>query len=259
MKRLSLILAALLWLLVGTAALAEDSIQMTVDPKPFNIDAFFDGATLTVSGTAPADDDIIVRFVGAPSELHMKERGKVLGVIWMNLDPLTFKGVPSVCLVSSAQAFDQLAGGDNPGPSPGIQALRLAGIKDRVDIESNGLDQTTAFNELLKLKKSEGLYGEMTGNVSYGPAPDGKKSFKAEIPLPPQLTPGEYQVEVAAVKGGKVVGGAHEAVTVNLVGFAALLSKLAFGNAALYGVLATIIAIVAGLAIGLVFQSKGAH
>ena len=48
-------------------------------------------------------------------------------------------------------------------------------------------------------------------------------------------------------------------VEARLIGFPEWLSKMAFNNGLLYGVLATVIAVVSGLGIGLMFQSKGAH
>jgi hypothetical protein len=112
---------------------------------------------------------------------------------------------------------------------------------------------------LLKLKQKEGLYREMFGNISYASAVDGQKTFSAKIPIPSRLTSGAYTVEVDAIRNGEVVARAEQPLTVNLVGFPALLSQLAFGHSALYGILATLIALLAGLGIGLIFQSRGAH
>jgi hypothetical protein len=61
------------------------------------------------------------------------------------------------------------------------------------------------------------------------------------------------------VRDGGVVARAEQEVKVDLVGFPALLSRLAFGHAALYGILAAVVAIIAGFAVGVVFQAKGAH
>lgn len=239
---------------VSTAA-AQDLARMTVEPQAINIGAFYNGTTLTAKGSLPADSEAIVRFMGASCELHMKERGKVGGIVWMNLDSITFKGAPSVCLVSSAVDLNRLEA--DGGAS--IRVLRLSGLKGAVLIEANGGGHENAFEEFLKLKQKEGLYREMFGNISYGSASEGQKTFLAEVPIPSRLSPGSYMVELDAVRSGKVIARAEQPVTVNLVGFPALLAGLAFGRPALYGILATIIALLAGLGIGLVFQGKGGH
>ena len=105
---------------------------LTVEPEAIHIGALYNGTTLTATGSIPADSEAIVRFIGAPCDLHMKEKGKVGGVMWMNLDSITFKGAPSVCLVSSAVDFNRLEanGGDS------IRVLRLSGLKESIQIEA---------------------------------------------------------------------------------------------------------------------------
>ena len=228
-----------------------------VEPGPFSIGALYNGTTLTAKGSLPADSEAIVRFMGASCEFHMKEKGKVGGIMWMNLDSITFKGAPGVCLVSSAVDFNHLEA--NGGVS--IRVLRLSGLKGSIQIEASGDGHENAFEEFLKLKQKEGLYREMLGNISYESASEGQKTFLAEIPIPSRLTPGSYMVELDAVRNGEIIARAEQPVSVKLVGFPALLSTLAFGHSALYGILATIIALLAGLGIGLIFQGggKGGH
>ncbi len=255
MKISYLILFAGLCLFTVSTAAAQDLVQMTVEPQAISIGALYNGTTLTAKGSLPADSEAIVRFMGTSCDLHMKQRGKVGGIVWMNLDSITFKGAPSVCLVSSAVDFKRLEA--NGGAS--IRILRLSGLKGSVQIEAGGGGHENAFEELLKLKQKEGLYREMLGNISYESASQGQKSFLAEVPIPSRLSPGDYTVELDAVWNGEVIARAEQPVTVNLVGFPALLAGLAFGHSALYGILATVIALIAGLAIGLVFQGRGGH
>jgi hypothetical protein len=160
-----------------------------------------------------------------------------------------------VCLISSAVDFDRLeASGD-----ASIRILRLYGLKDSVRIEANGGDHKNDFEELLKLKQKEGLYKEILGNIQYAKASEGQKTFQAKIPIPSRLAPGPYALELTAISNGKVIAHVEQPVTVTLVGFPALLAGLAFGHSALYGILATVIALLAGLAIGMIFQSRGSH
>ncbi len=255
MKTLYLTIIAVLCLFSVSIASAQDVARMSVEPQIIDIGALYNGTTLTAKGSIPADSEVIVRFLGASCDLHMKERGKVGGIMWMNLDSLTFKGVPNVCLVSSAVDFDSFTA--NSGAS--VKALRLSGLKGSVQVEANGGNHNGAFEELLKLKQSEGLYRETIGNITYGAPSEGQKTFQAIIPIPSRLTPGAYTVELAAVRNGEVIAHSEQPVVANLVGFPAMLAGLAFGHSALYGILATIIALLAGLGIGMVFQSKGAH
>jgi hypothetical protein len=258
MKTKSILLAAVLLLFAVAPGHAQDQVKMTVKPQLIEIGAFFDGTTLTATGLVPSDSQVIVRFLGATCDLHVKQKGKIFGLMWMNLDSLIFRGIPSVCIVNAAQDFDNLTQTTGAHAST-VQGLRLAGLKDKARIESNGSDQEKAFAELIKLKNIEGLYRETSGNISYGQAENGQRSFQADVAIPSRLLPGDYVVELVAVNGKGVIARAEQPITVQLVGFPALLARLAFDHAALYGILATVIALVAGLAIGMVFDSKGAH
>lgn len=238
-----------------SSAAAQDAASMKIEPKTINIGTLYNGTTLSVTGSVPAGSEAIVRFIGAACDLHMKQRGKVGGIMWMNLDPITFKGAPSVCLVASAVDFNSLeANGDVT-----LRVLRLSGLKGSVEIEANGGGQENAFEEFLKLKQKEGLYREMFGKISYEKASEGQKHFRADIPIPSRLSPGAYVVKLDAIRNGQTIARAEQPVRVNLVGFPALLAGLAFDHAALYGILASVIALLAGLGIGLIFQSKGSH
>jgi hypothetical protein len=249
MKKGYFFLLAAFCLLIASEALAQDTARISVEPRGIEIGALFNGTTLTAAGSIPADSEAVIRFVGASCDLHMKEKGRVGGIMWMGLDSLTFKGAPSVCLVSSAVALDRLD----------VRPLKLSGLADSVRIEASGGEHQGVFQEFLKLKQKEGLYKEILGNIQYGKKSDGQKTFQAKIPVPSRLIPGSYSLELAAVKDGKVIARAEQPVEVSLTGFPALLARLAFGLPALYGILATVIALLTGLGIGVVFQSKGAH
>ena len=180
MKIAYVILVAAFCLFTVTAAAAQDAARITIEPKAIDIGALYNGTTLTATGSVPADSEAIVRFIGTPCDLHMKEKGKVGGVMWMNLDSISFKGVPNVCLVSSAVDLNRLEA--DGGVSIGV--LRLSGLKKSIEIEAQGGGHENSFEELLKLKQKEGLYREMLGNISYASAVDGQKAFSARDPDP---------------------------------------------------------------------------
>jgi len=246
MKR-ALTLVLFLLLALPGAALA-DKLDFSVSPQGVTIHTFYNGASVTVTGAAPEGSQIVVRFSGAPEKVAMKEKGKALGLLWMNMNTLHFSGVPKVYLVeSSAPLADLGAVG---------ATLGLEGLTDSMEIEPATADRAMLLPELVKLKKSEGLYREQSDGVA---VKVGQGRFEAKLAIPSRLSPGEYVLEVFAVKNGLIVAQGSQPLEAKLVGAPAFLADLAFNHAIWYGVLASIIAIVAGLGIGLVFQSKGAH
>ncbi len=254
MKTAILVLAVALCLTVGSHALAEGKAEFNVQPQTIDIGALYDGTEIKAEGNVPADASVVLRFLGTSCEMHMKEKGKVFGLMWMNLDSLVFNGVPSVCIVNAAEIPAQP---NNNAKDGALEKLRLEALKEGVTVESDSVNRENAFEELVKLKKEEGLYREVSGNVHFEPASEGRKNFRASIPVPSRLLPGKYIVELSVIRNGVIEARAEQPVDVKLVGIPAFLAGLAFDHSALYGILATVIALLGGLAIGVMFQSKG--
>jgi hypothetical protein len=60
-----------------------------------------------------------------------------------------------------------------------------------------------------------------------------------------------------AVRDGRVAERAQASFTVARTGVVAWLSDMAFNRAALYGIMAVVIAIIAGFAVGMIFKKGG--
>jgi hypothetical protein len=232
--------------------LAGEAVQIAAVPSEIGIGASYNGVALGVNGTVPAGSDVVLRFTGDPVELQMREKGKVFGLLWMNRDVVKFKNVPNVCLIQASRPFAEL------GAAAG--SYRLKNVRQQVTVEAAGEGPDfDAPHELLRLKEREGLCAESVGGFTLGPEDNGMQSFAGALGLPSALAPGSYRLEAVALKGGSLIGQASVPVTVRLVGIPAWLKELAVQHGMLYGILACVIAILSGLLIGLLFQSKGAH
>jgi len=231
---------------------AAESVSVASSPDDILMDARYDGVTLNVSGEVPSGSDVIVRLVGEPESIHLREKGKVFGLLWMNVGTLGFDNVPRIYLAAASRGFDELGQAG--------RSLSIAGLHERIAQEHvSASKELDAVSELLRLKVRDGLYAESSGSVRLGDDAGGSRAFSASLSIPSAITPGTYTLEAVAVQDGVVVGTASAPVKAKLVGLPAWLSHMAFDNGLLYGIMATVIAILSGLAIGLVFQSKGAH
>ena len=247
MKR---IMICTILLLFPCTALAGEG-EFSVTPQAIQIHALYNGSTIRAEGMVPEGSQVVLRFLGAPGDVDMEQKGKALGLLWMNMGNVRFDKVPAVFLVASSAPLADMG-------SAGA-ALGMAGLAGQVGIEPDDADRNVLLPELLKLKQDEGLYREMSGTVTMGPAKDGMQPFTADMPIPSRLSPGDYAVEVHALKDGREVFTASRAMDVKMVGIPFMMADLAFNHGVWYGVLASVIAILAGLGIGLVFQSKEAH
>jgi len=250
MKRILIILLGLA-LLVDAAKVQAADVDLTVGQSAVNMDLFYNGASIPVMGSVPEGAQVVVRFIGKIGEVTMKEKGKAMGLLWMNMYTLHFSDMPAICLVDSSAP---LAGIGQAG-----EKLGLAGVAESIVIEPASADRETLLHEIVKLKKSEGLYREDAEAVKLESAKDGRQAFSVQLRVPSRLSPGEYSVEVFAVKDGQIIGQNVKPIAARLVGVPAFISNMAFNHGLWYGILASIISMLAGLAVGLIFKSKGAH
>jgi hypothetical protein len=249
MKR-ALVLVVLLLMVIPATAKAS-GIDFLVAPEKINIDALYKGTTLQIDGRVPEGTQVVLRFMGASENLNMKQKGKAFGLLWMNMNSLHFGNVPSVCLIGSSTPLKEL----------GLSGTKLGfeGVSEGITIDPPSANRQILLPDLLQLKEHEGLFRQSTGTVTLGEKHDGMQAFSAKMDIPSRLSPGGYTVEVIAVRDGTIQAQASKSVDASLTGIPSVMANLAFTHGAWYGVLASLIAILGGLAIGLVFQSKGAH
>jgi len=259
LKKTSVLLAlSCCFVLAQPYSSAASYLDSLLTPEAVGIGAFFNGTKVYVSGDVSRDAEVVVRLSGMRQDVALKKKGKVLGLLWMNLGSITIHNAPNLYLLYISRDFEATA---RTQPHKWEElGLGFAALKKGFDISSAEAESEAIFTEFLKLKESQGLYGIETGKVTYGEAESRGKSFEAVLEIPPRLTPGKYSVETFAVKNGSVAAKTTAELQVKQVGLPAFISRLAFERGALYGLLATIIAIAAGLLIGVIFKGeKGAH
>lgn len=261
MKKLNMLITmGILFLLMNTPLRAQEPFEITIQPQSISIGTFYDGISLTISGTIPEESEAVAVFTGNRNVLHLKEKGKALGLLWMNLDSLTYTNVPDVFLVSSRKRIEDMPV-SKEGNNSNAADIGLEGLRRLITVESEKSDPRKSIEELFNLKKHEGLYREETEDIFYTAPAEGYKSFNMKVTIPSRLSPGDYTLYVYAVKNGQIIGLAQKHVNAGLTGIPAFLATLAFNHSFMYGILATIIAIAGGLVVGYFFRGakEGAH
>ncbi|WP_321492807.1 TIGR02186 family protein [uncultured Desulfobacter sp.] len=242
----------LLLMLLGLPVFASADVPgtFTVTPSSIDIGASFNGINIKVQGTIPQDADAVVRFKSEARDVALKEKGKAMGILWMNKGKVTFHHCPDIFMVATPASLPQ-----ESDQWKGL-GLGISSLEDQIEIVPAPENKTFLFDEFVKLKSKHGAYSSGFGNVTYQAVSQGVKPFSADISVPSGLKPGSYQVEVFTVKNGAVESKAETSVTVEEVGFPKFLSSLAFGKPLLYGIVSVIIALAAGLLTGLIFQGS---
>ena len=119
--------------------------------------------------------------------------------------------------------------------------------------------KTFLFQQLVNLKKNEGLYGLFPGSLKTKPLPGGMQEVQGQVAIPGNIAPGNYSIVLSVFKNGTLLEKRTTTLSVQMAGLTAILVRLAHHRATLYGLLAVVIALATGFLMGLVFKGKGAH
>ena len=84
-------------------------IKAHLTPETVDIGTFFNGTKVYVSGDVSRDSEVVVRLSGMRRDVALKKKGKVLGLLWMNLGSVTIHDVPSMYLVSISKDLAAIA------------------------------------------------------------------------------------------------------------------------------------------------------
>jgi uncharacterized protein (TIGR02186 family) len=184
----------------------------------------------------------------------MKTKTKVGGVVWMKKGDIEFKGLPAAYLLySTAELTRILAPDELIANGLGYQAL---GTTATLENGEGKEVEHSWFDEFIKLKEKESLYSIHEGTVVRRHGATGNQ-FQVTVAWPFQAQPHNYTVEVLAVRDGHVVERASTKMLVEQAGLVAALSGMATNHAALYGIMAVVVALVAGLGVGAIFKKGG--
>ncbi len=242
--------------------LAKSMVSATAknEPNLIAIGAMFNGTQLTVSGSVGIENNVVVLVSGKQEATTLKKKGKALGLLWMNLGDVHVKNVPSVYLLYSSKT-DMNSSAQDPNTLKKL-GVGFEYLKKEMEIEAPPSEIDMLANEFLKLKQNHGLYGFHPGEISFEQKNETEKSFKAAVWIPPRIPFGEYQITILEINNGRIIDTARHALKVKEEGIPLMLSSLAFNHSLLYGFLAVLIAVAAGLVMDFFFgtgKGGGAH
>ncbi len=241
-----------LGLLLGASASAQRRERqardgnVSVEPERIGVDLFYGGLAPRVHATVPKGYQVAIRLMGKRGRVELKTKGKVWGVLWMNVGEVTLESAPTAYLLATSVPLAELA------PEAEL---------DRFDLGYGALarhagPEAAAFEQFVKLKQQEGVYRIDENAVRVQPFGSKQASATVSLPLPARTPVGEYTVDVIGFEHGH----GHEIGTASLrleqAGLVRALRSLAADRSLVYGFAAVLVAIVAGVLTGLLFGRK---
>lgn len=247
MRRLALAAVCLLcWHAVAPHAFAAaPPLVADISSSHIDLTTSFTGERLLLFGTTEPAGDIIVVVRGPASTEVVRRKERIAG-IWVNRRSVTFQRVPSFYFDAGTRPLEQIASART------LHDLRI-GVK-RLGLPAVDGDEGTKAedfrNALVRLKREKGLY-------SSSPVPIkvlADRLFRVEIFFPATVPTGTYTAEIYLFRHGKRISLERKTVSVQRAGSEATIYNFAHEHSAIYGILAIVVALIAGWVAGAIFR-----
>ena len=236
----------LLWALVALpSAAAATELVADLSDHLVAITTGFTGSRVLLFGATEGAGDVAVVVRGPSISQIVRRKARIAGV-WVNDAEMIFEGVPAFYAYASTRPAAEFV-------SESVAARHEIGV-DHVRMrapDTAPADEVAAFRAALtRNKQRAGLFADAPAKVSFL----GNRLFRTDVHLPANAPVGIYQVQVFLVREGEVVSANITPLVVSKIGFEAGVSDFARRHALPYGVLAILVAGVAGWLASVVFR-----
>ncbi|MGF1640761.1 MAG: TIGR02186 family protein [Rhodospirillales bacterium] len=205
----------------------------------------FTGAKVLLFGTTGGSGDVVVVVRGPEDAKVVRRKGRRAGV-WINEAEMVFERVPSFYALAANRPIDEFL----PARVAEREEIGLANMRIR---PPEGVDpsEVEAFRAgLIRSKQKARLYGVEAGRITFL----GQTLFRTDMFFPANAPTGTYIIRVFLVEDGEIVGANITPLVISKIGFEAGVFDFAHRHSLAYGVLAILIAAVAGWLASVVFH-----
>ena len=241
-------------LILATAARADDLVS-GLSTDLIQINSSFTGTDIVLFGAiepsedaGPAkDQDLVIVIRGPDLDMTVRRKDRILG-IWVNREQIQFGGLPGYYFLASTRQLDDIA------PLATLQRFRL-GTANLEATPHGAIDpnEAAAFKSAaIRDRKREHLYWESPTGIEFL----SRTLFRARIPVPASVPPGEYRAEVYLFQGGSVVSAQSSPLFIDKSGFERQVYNYAYQTSLAYGGAAVAMAFAFGWAGFLVFRPR---
>ena len=246
------LLAILSFVMLPLTAMAEE-IVLGLSKDEVSITATFDGSEILLFGAIKRDRPlpdadtlgVIVAIAGPNEPAVVRRKDRVAG-IWVNTASARVDIAPSFYAIATSGPM-----GDVLLP---IEDLNHAISWQRRIVGEGGESflQTSDFTEaFMRIKADEGLYQILENSVDV----EDSTLFHTRINLPSNITEGNYRTRIFLTRDGRVIDEFTTEIPVFKVGLERWLYSMSQNQAALYGLLSLLVAVIAGWAASAIFAA----
>jgi len=234
------------WLAAPTGApAATGSLSVDLSEPVIEITTSFAGTRVLLFGAIDGKGEIAVVVRGPVRQEMVRRKERVFG-IWINAESRIFETVPAYYHVASTRPLEDIA------PVKLLERYQIGVENITFRYKANQpADQRGSFRAaLIRNKQNVGLYSRLENRVG---VTDGRL-FRATFTFPANVPTGTYTVHVYFIRNGRLVGEKSQTLAITKVGLEASIFNFAHQQAALYGIMAILIALLSGWLAGVIFR-----
>lgn len=230
--------------LLAVTARAED-VVLGLSQDRVAITTSFDGKEILIFGAVRREEPInrneplqvVITVEGPSTPIEVRRKSREYG-IWINTDRVNVSAAPAFYAVASTREIGAvISHTEDLRHKISIErAIRSVGASSSVDDSQNFTDA------LIRVRRAKGLYRIIEGGVVL----DQQTLFRTAIELPAQLVEGDYKTRIFLTRNGRVVSHLQTNINVRKVGLERILYSMSREQPAVYGIMAILVAAVAG-------------
>ena len=235
--------AAVAWLAATAPLVMAKPLVADLSSNEIGITADFSGTELLLFGAVEGEGDIAVVVRGPKRREVVRRKGRIIGV-WINTASVAFENVPAFYWIATTRPLEEIASA--------AELARLELGEGRLRIAAPGAaERVGRFRDaLLRNQRRLGLYGGAAHRVAIVEG----RLFRTTVTFPATVPTGRYTVEVYLFRAGRLISTTTKPLTVRKAGIEAQIFDFAHQHAAWYGIIAIVIALMAGWGAGMVFR-----
>ncbi|MHA1597631.1 MAG: TIGR02186 family protein [Alphaproteobacteria bacterium] len=238
-----IILTLLTFMLMPFSGEARElAVDLSKSVVPITAD--FHGSDLLLFGAANEDADIVVVVRGPKRNEVVRRKQRVFG-IWTNGPEVIFENAPAYYAIAASRPLVEFL----PAALASQHQIGFDGLK--LDIVAGQSDTSGEYRRaLIRNKQRQNLYAGETGQISMV----GGKLFKTQLRFPANIPVGDYAIDVYVVRDGRIADSQTTVLGVQKFGIEAGVYDFAQRHSLAYGVLAVLLATVAGWIASVAFR-----
>jgi len=211
-------------------------LEADLSTRQIAITSSYVGEDLVLFGTRDGEGDIIV-VVRGPDTANIVRRKERIAGLWLNRAAVEFRGVPGLYALAASTALESAA-------TEAFLAANEIGVGHlRFEAVAGGDVESAAFAAaLVRDRQRVGLFAEEVAPVHFV----GERLFRAEFYLPAAAPVGTYTATIYLLRGGEVAATNTAVLNVTKAGLGRAVYDYSYQQPALYGVLAVVLALIAG-------------